>query len=120
MYLFLLFTVCDFSEEACKDVGALMGRTFKSSSAYATKGCYLYYSDPYGSDIYYGTGGSEIERTSNLPKAGTKRRPPGFDCNGGLVVFHIKPNQITDPLTILTTNYILIVYMFSLYLSNFS
>jgi len=74
--------VCDFSEEACKDVGALMGRTFKSSSAYATKGCYLYYSDPYGSDIYYGTGGSETERTSKLPKAGTKKRPLGFDCNG--------------------------------------
>ena len=117
MYLFLLFTACDFSEENCKAVGALMGRTFKSSSAYSTKGCYLYYIEKYGSDIYYGTGGSEAERNSKLPRFEAKKeRPPGFDCKRGLVVFYIKPYQITDPLT----NYILIVSMFSLYLSNFS
>jgi len=72
---------CDFSEENCKAVGALMGRTLKSSSAYSTKGCYLYYIEKYGSDIYYGTGGSEAERNSKLPRFEAKKeRPPGFDC----------------------------------------
>jgi len=71
---------CDYSEQACKNVGALMGRTFKRGS-YATKGCYLYYYKKYGGNIYYGTGGSETKRNSNLPRSWTKKRPPGFDCN---------------------------------------
>ena len=97
MYLFLLFTECDYSEQACKNVGAVMGRTFKRGS-YATKGCYLYYYKRYGGNIYYGTGGSETKRNSNLPRSWTKKRPPGFDCNRGLVAFYMNPYRITYPL----------------------
>ena len=93
MYGFLLFTECDY-EQACKDVGALMGRSFSKSNSYSTKGCYLYYNKKYESKIYYGAGGSETENTKKIDSKATKKRPPGFDCSTGLDMFYINLYQI--------------------------
>jgi len=48
---------CDL-EQACKDIGEQMERSFQKGP-FSTKGCYLYYNEKdlrrYGNKIYYGT-----------------------------------------------------------------
>ena len=91
-------TECDL-EQACKDIGEQMERSFQKGP-FSTKGCYLYYNEKdlrrYGNKIYYGTGGDDAEKISKIDPESSKKRPPGFNCSAGIVLFHINLVQITN------------------------
>ena len=79
----------------------MIGRSFQKGP-FSTKGCYLYYNEKdlrrYGHKIYYGTGGTDADKISKIDPESSKKRPPGFDCSEGLVLFHINLVQIRNSL----------------------
>ena len=77
-----------YSQEACEAVAKELGKelgtsTYAFAGDYGTKGCYAYTSGAYQNTMFYGLGGTEEDKKSDL--TGTKYRPPGYDCQGILI-----------------------------------
>ena len=70
-----------YSQKACEAVAKKLGKEFQEGD-YGTKGCYGYKSGKYADTLWYGTGGTEEEKKSELELP--MYRPPGYDCRGNL------------------------------------
>ena len=60
-----------------------IGKKFQYSKNYKTKGCYGYKSGQYVRTLWYGTGGTEEDKKSDL--TGETFRPQGYDCKGNML-----------------------------------
>ena len=68
-----------YSQEVCEAVAKYIGKKFQEGD-YVTKGCYGYESGQYKYTLWYGTGGTEEGKKSDL--TGETFRPQGYDCKG--------------------------------------
>ena len=70
-----------YSVETCKKIATEMEREY-SSGNWATKGCYYYVNGRYTNDVFFGTGGTDVQEQSEV-NGNKVNRPPGIDCSQG-------------------------------------